>query len=86
MNLYCAKIEVLNQSREEMSMVNQGSLCRLVLEWIKKQVVDSSMSMNMLSDKTFMLYLAIDNSLQDCSSLPTGKRLTNIHIGQVKNI
>ncbi|EFA06667.2 influenza virus NS1A-binding protein isoform X2 [Tribolium castaneum] len=72
LNLHCAKIEVLNQSREEMSLVNQNSLCRLVLEWIKRQVGEESISVEMLSDKTFMLYLAIDNSLQDCSSLPTG--------------
>jgi influenza virus NS1A-binding protein len=72
LNLRCSKIEVLNQSREEMSLVNQNSLCRLVLEWIKRQVNEGSLSVDMLSDKMFMLYLAIDNSLQDCSSLPTG--------------
>ncbi|KAJ3649369.1 hypothetical protein Zmor_021117 [Zophobas morio] len=72
LNLHCVKIEVLNQSREEMTLVNQNSLCRLVLEWIKRQVTEDSISVEMLSDKTFMLYLAIDNSLQDCSSLPTG--------------
>lgn len=72
LNLYCARIEVLNQSREEMSLVNENSLCRLVLEWIKRQVNDNHINMATLSEKTFMLYLAIDNSLQDCSSLPTG--------------
>lgn len=55
-----------------MTLVNQNSLCRLVLEWIKRQVNEESFSVEMLSNKTFMLYLAIDNSLQDCSSLPTG--------------
>lgn len=55
-----------------MSMVNQNSLCRMVLEWIKRQVTDGQVSVDALSDKTFMLYLAIDNSLQDCSSLPSG--------------
>ncbi|KAJ8936661.1 hypothetical protein NQ314_012201 [Rhamnusium bicolor] len=72
LNLYCARIEVLNQSREEMSLVNENSLCRLVLEWIKKQVNEDNLNMAALSEKTFMLYLAIDNSLQDCSSLPAG--------------
>ncbi|CAH1163471.1 unnamed protein product [Phaedon cochleariae] len=72
LNLYCARIEVLNQSREEMSLVNENSLCRLVLEWIKRQISDDSISSNILSEKTFMLYLAMDNSLQDCSSLPSG--------------
>lgn len=73
LNLYCARIEVLNQSREEMTLVNQGSLCRLVLEWIKRQLTDESLNMDSLSEKTFMLYLAIDNSLQDCSILPNGE-------------
>ncbi|KAG5891762.1 hypothetical protein JTB14_012496 [Gonioctena quinquepunctata] len=72
LNLYCARIEVLNQSREEMSHVIESSLCRLVLEWIKRQVNEHHINMSGLSEKTFMLYLAIDNSLQDCSSLPTG--------------
>ncbi|KAL1501193.1 hypothetical protein ABEB36_006569 [Hypothenemus hampei] len=72
LHLYCAKIEVLNQSKEEMSFVNQNSLCRLVLEWIKKQITDESLNKDTLSEKTFMLYLAIDNSLQDCLSLPSG--------------
>ncbi|XP_076268203.1 influenza virus NS1A-binding protein-like isoform X2 [Rhynchophorus ferrugineus] len=72
LNLYCAKIEVLNQSKEEMSFVNQSSLCRLVLEWIKRQITDDLLDKNTLQEKTFMLYLAIDNSLQDCSSLPSG--------------
>lgn len=55
-----------------MSLVNHNSLCRLVLEWIKRQLTDESLNMETLSEKTFMLYLAIDNSLQDCLSLPSG--------------
>ncbi|KAK5647250.1 hypothetical protein RI129_002142 [Pyrocoelia pectoralis] len=72
LNLLCAKIEILNQSREEMSLVNHKSLCVLVLEWIKRQVTEESLRIESLSEKTFMLYLAIDNSLQDCSGLPSG--------------
>ncbi|XP_050510120.1 influenza virus NS1A-binding protein-like isoform X1 [Diabrotica virgifera virgifera] len=72
LNLYCARIEVLNQSREEMSLVNENSLCRLVLEWIRRQISDEHLLISDLSEKTFMLYLALDNSLQDCSSLPSG--------------
>ncbi|XP_050293521.1 influenza virus NS1A-binding protein homolog isoform X2 [Anthonomus grandis grandis] len=72
LNIHCAKIEVLNQSKEEMSFVNPSSLCRLVLEWIKKQMAEGAMSKDNLAEKTFMLYLAIDNSLQDCMTLPSG--------------
>ncbi|KAF5291930.1 hypothetical protein FQA39_LY14162 [Lamprigera yunnana] len=55
-----------------MSLVNHNSLCILVLEWIKRQVTEESQRVESLSEKTFMLYLAIDNSLQDCSGLPSG--------------
>nr|CAI5827801.1 unnamed protein product [Callosobruchus analis] len=72
LNLYCIRIEVLHQFREEMINVNESSLCRLVLEWIKREVEGENLSMQLLAEKTFMLYLAIDNSLQDCSSLPSG--------------
>lgn len=54
-------------------MVNPSSLCRLVLDWIRKQITEDNLSLSTLSENTFMLYLAIDNSLQDCNSLPTGK-------------
>lgn len=73
MNLACARIEVLNQTRQEMTLVNHNSLCCLILEWIKRQITEESLSTVALQERTHMLYLAIDNSLQDCSSLPTGK-------------
>ncbi|XP_025835540.1 influenza virus NS1A-binding protein isoform X3 [Agrilus planipennis] len=72
LNLFCARIEVLNQSRQEMSLVDQNSVCRLVLDWIKRQMNEESLSLDALSEKTHMLYIAIDNSLQDCSGLPSG--------------
>lgn len=72
LNLNRTQIEILNQTRQEMSLVNHNSLCRLILEWIKRQISDESLTWSTLTEKTHMLYLAIDNSLQDCSSLPTG--------------
>lgn len=72
LNLNCIRIEVLNQSREEMALVNENSLCRLVLEWIKREMTGEHIKLSTLAEKTFMLYIALDNSLQDCSSLPTG--------------
>ncbi|XP_017784244.1 PREDICTED: influenza virus NS1A-binding protein-like isoform X2 [Nicrophorus vespilloides] len=72
LNLSCARIEILNQSRQEMSHVNHSSLCRLVLDWIRKQLNENSLTHFSLNERTHMLYLAIDNSLQDCTSLPTG--------------
>ncbi|KAL3287512.1 hypothetical protein HHI36_001981 [Cryptolaemus montrouzieri] len=72
LNLHCIQIEILNQSKEEMSLVNPNSLFRLILVWIQKQITEESLSMNSLLEKSFMLYIAIDNSLQDCSTMPTG--------------
>lgn len=54
-------------------MVNPSSVCRLVLDWIRKQITEDNLNLSVLTENTFMLYLAIDNSLQDCNSLPTGK-------------
>lgn len=72
LNLHCIQIELLNQTKEEMAMVNPNSLFRLILDWIKKQITEESLNMKSLLEKSFMLYVAIDNSLQDCSSMPTG--------------
>lgn len=53
-------------------MVNPNSLFRLILTWIQKQITEESLNMASLLEKPFMLYIAIDNSLQDCSIMPAG--------------
>ncbi|KAF4522492.1 hypothetical protein B566_EDAN002577 [Ephemera danica] len=70
--LPCVRIEVLNQTREEMSMVNGDSLCQLVLDWVRRQWDDIE-NFDHLTEKTHLLYLALDNSLQDCTDLPNGE-------------
>lgn len=55
-----------------MSLVTHSSLCRLVLDWVKRQLVEDAMSMTQLLERSHLLYLALDNSLQDCSDLPPG--------------
>jgi hypothetical protein len=50
--LPCIQIEVLNQTREEMSMVNGESLCQLVLDWIQRQS-DETTSLDHLSGKVY---------------------------------
>ncbi|KAK9872409.1 hypothetical protein WA026_017869 [Henosepilachna vigintioctopunctata] len=72
LNLHCIQIEILSQSKEEMSLVNPNSLFRLILAWIQKQITEESLNVNSLLEKPFMLYIAVDNSLQDCSTMPTG--------------
>lgn len=72
LQLSCATIDVLYQTKQEMSVVAHQSLCRLVLEWIKRQLCEESMNVIQLLERPHMLYLALDNSLQDCSNLPPG--------------
>lgn len=56
-----------------MSLVNGTSLCHLVLDWVKRSLTDStSLTPDHLTQKTYLLYLALDNSLQDCTDLPSG--------------
>lgn len=73
LNLHCIQIEILSQSKEEMSLVNPNSLFRLILTWIQKQITEESLNLGSLLEKPFMLYIAIDNSLQDCSIMPAGE-------------
>jgi hypothetical protein len=45
------RVEVLNQTREEMSLVVGESVCQLVLEWIKRQCEDDAINMDQLTEK-----------------------------------
>lgn len=70
--LTCLRIELLSQTRQEMSLVGGDSVCQLALEWIRKQNESAGSDLDDLAEKDHMLYLALDNSLQDCSDLPSG--------------
>lgn len=77
--LPCIQIEVLNQTRQEMSLMTCDSICLLVLDWIKRSSED--LSLETLTEKTHLLYLALDNSLQDCTELPSND-ISNTEIVQ----
>jgi hypothetical protein len=49
------RIEVLNQTREEMSLVVGESVCQLVLEWIKRQCDDDAINMDQLTEKVGLM-------------------------------
>ncbi|XP_063218405.1 influenza virus NS1A-binding protein-like isoform X2 [Bacillus rossius redtenbacheri] len=72
LSLACVRVEVLNQTRQEMSLVAGESVCQLVLDWVRRQCDPESFNVDSILEKTHLLYLAMDNSLQDCSELPTG--------------
>lgn len=55
LSLPCVRIEVLNQTREEMSLVVGESVCQLVLEWIKRQCEDNAINMDQLTEKVGLM-------------------------------
>ncbi|KAF6197726.1 hypothetical protein GE061_008692 [Apolygus lucorum] len=69
LSLPCICLEVLTSTKAEMSLVDPRSVCRLAFDWLRKF---DSPSIEDFTEKTHMLYLALDNSLQDCSQLPSG--------------
>ncbi|GLH14462.1 Ring canal kelch protein [Gryllus bimaculatus] len=72
LSLVCVRVEVLNQTRQEMSLVVGDSISRLALDWMKRQFADDdNLQLDKLTEKTHLLYLAMDNSLQDCTEMPT---------------
>lgn len=73
LQLPCILIEVLYQTKQEMCLVTETPLCRLVLSWIRRQMMEEGISASKLLERSHMLYLALDNSLQDCSDLPPGQ-------------
>lgn len=86
LQLPCIQIDVLYQTRQEMVLVTHESLCRLVLEWIKRQISDETLKMTNLIERSHLLYLALDNSLQDCSDLPSGHEANSDLVQDYKRI
>ncbi|CRK98360.1 CLUMA_CG011720, isoform A [Clunio marinus] len=63
------QIEVLHQTKQEMAMVAEDSLSRLVLDWIRREMNEHFGSIASLSERSHMLFLGLDNSLQDAADL-----------------
>lgn len=55
LSLSCIRVEVLNQTRQEMSLVNCGSICQLVLDWTKRQSVEELLSFEQLVEKVLLV-------------------------------
>lgn len=68
----CVTIDVMYQTKQEMTIVSHQSLCRLVLDWLKRQIIEDKTAIGDILERAHMLYLALDNSLQDCCNLPPG--------------
>lgn len=67
------KIEVLQNSDQEIDSVNPRHLFTLISDWIRKEFDESRLTSNQLLMKTYMLYLnTIDRSLHDCLDIENG--------------
>jgi hypothetical protein len=55
------RIEVLNQTREEMSLVVGESVCQLVLDWVKRQCEDDAINLDQLTEKVCLKYARLIN-------------------------
>lgn len=80
------QIDVLYQTKQEMGLVTHSGLCRLVLDWIKRTINENTLTMQQLIERSHLLYLALDNSLQDCSELPTGHDVDSDIVQDYKRI
>lgn len=69
LQLPSVQIEVLHQTKQEMALVAEESLSRLVLDWIRREIHENSGSIASLSERSHMLFLGLDNSLQDATDL-----------------
>lgn len=67
------KIEVLQNSDEEIDSVNPRHLFALIIDWIRKEIDENRLTSDQLLLKTYMLYLnSLDRSLHDCQDIETG--------------
>ncbi|KAK7079222.1 Kelch, partial [Halocaridina rubra] len=65
------QVSVIHMTHDEASITGRA-LCSLVLDWLKKQVLEEEFQLDLLKEKKHMLYLNIDNSLHDCSDIQSG--------------
>ena len=67
------KIEVLQNSDEEIDSVNPKHLFALIIDWIRKEFDENRLTSDQLLLKAYMLYLnSLDRSLHDCLDIENG--------------
>lgn len=65
------QVSVIHMTHDEANITGRA-LCNLVLDWLKKQVIEEEFQLDLLKEKKHMLYLNMDNSLHDCSDIQSG--------------
>lgn len=66
------QVTVIHQTQDEAAITGRA-LCNLVLEWLKKQLAEEEIQLDLLKEKKHMLYLNMDNSLHDCTEIQSGE-------------
>lgn len=89
--LFLPQIEVVQKSDLEASQTNYFQLCQMVVDWIRKCVVDDEWTLASLSEKVHLLFLKDDdNTLHDCVELDEldvqEKELNRVTCVQVHNV
>ncbi|XP_063590001.1 influenza virus NS1A-binding protein homolog B-like [Penaeus indicus] len=65
------QVTVIHKTQDEAAITGRA-LCNLVLEWLKKQLAEEEIQLDLLKEKKHMLYLNMDNSLHDCTEIQSG--------------
>lgn len=66
-------VEVLHSSKEEHDLAQPEPISRMVLDWIHDLwLEDDKLTLSHLKEKKHLLYMAKDNTLQDCEEIEEG--------------
>lgn len=66
------QVSIIHMTHDEANITGRA-LCILVLDWLKKQVIEEDFQLDLLKEKKHMLYLNMDNSLHDCTDIQSGE-------------
>ncbi|XP_043237757.1 influenza virus NS1A-binding protein homolog isoform X1 [Amphibalanus amphitrite] len=72
MKLPQVKVELLTPALEEVTSINMATQALLVLDWLRKFMVEENMTLQESTEKLHLLYMNIDQSLHDCSDIVSG--------------
>jgi len=79
LSLACVRVEVLTQTRQEISMVEMNSVCQLVLDWIHRQIKEEGSSVSDMAEKV-CTQVKVLVEMNIFSELQSNKKLICSHI------
>jgi len=87
------RVELLTPALEEVTSLNMATQALLVLDWLRKFMLEEDISLEEATEKLHLLYMNMDLSLHDCADIHNGdsantemvqdyKRLSKKHPGR----